>query len=139
MERGVVVKDLSFREVEHGSGSGSRINNQEAIVIVDSVVWKDVWNRIQGFSDAHGVLLFAEPPAVDFNKETIVVISRGRCFRKENGIEVKRVVEEDDTVHVQVQLTKSVLGRMAPIAITYPYRIIAIPSCGKPIAIVLGQ
>ncbi|MBI5153276.1 MAG: protease complex subunit PrcB family protein [Parcubacteria group bacterium] len=130
------MSELSFREVEYGHGAGSRIKNSEPIIIVDFDTWQNDWNRIHGIGGARGGLRLAEPPAVDFNKETVVVVFRGECSSSGYGIKVIHVVENAHTISVRVKKTGE--GGTATV-MTYPYQIIAIaiPFGTKPINVEL--
>ncbi len=128
--------ELSFRELRRGSGSSSTIKRRGSIVIVDSVVLKDVWNNLDQRYNGRGELVSDEPPHVNFDNETVLVVLRGEFTAGGYGIEVMRVIEEDSRILVQAKGTG---GIGMTTVMSYPYQIIAIatPPGLKPLEVEL--
>lgn len=99
-------------------GYFSRHRSPAYYVIRNEDEWTDVWNR-------HDISMpQRSPPEVDFSKSTIIAVFMGEFNTGGYGIEIKKILDMDQSAVVKVEKTYPGRGCGVIEAFTYPYHIV---------------
>jgi len=115
----------SWREIETGTYSG--IEEEQRLVINDPETWKKWWKEhtknMHDTSQPDGI----KPPAVDFEKETVILATAGMHSTGGHHISFSDVSLEKGALTVVLTFKSPGPEDMVTMALTYPFAIIAVP------------
>jgi hypothetical protein len=111
---------LPLRNLAKGAFSGIHEPKQE--IIRDGSEWEKIWTKHSASARASGKI-----PAVDFNKEMIVLVTMGRQKTGGYAIEVAKVETAGERLKIFVKRTSPPPGAMAIQALTAPFHFVTVP------------
>lgn len=108
-------------------GAFSGITEATQRIIKDRETWGQLWARHSGFRSP------PEPiPAVNFDKEMVIVVTLGRQRTGGYAIEITRVQADGKHLKIFVKRSAPPPGAMTIQALTAPFLMVAIPRSGLP-------
>lgn len=113
---------IEFQTIFKGENSGGEFVTKADIVIDDQTKWQQVWGTLSKNQDPQTV-----PPAVDFDKESVIVSFQGQKGSGGYEIEIKDVKRSDDTVSISILETEPGKSCSTTSVITEPFHIIKLP------------
>jgi hypothetical protein len=118
------MKTIQFETLE--KGFYCNIKSQENHLVKDKVKWQNLWHRIHD-----NIVLPPKTPYIDFKKEMVIAVFIG--FHPTGGynVEIKEIVEIDDSVVVNVVLTTPPKGSCVTMSTTSPYHIVKCKKSSK--------
>jgi len=108
---------LTFRTLQAGSYASQSLTAPQLIVARDAVTLRNTWNAYV----RHG-----EPPAIDFKKETAVVLFAGRKNTGGYSIEVKSVKTSRKETVIDAPIKPPPPDSLTTQVLTSPFVVIAI-------------
>lgn len=116
----VQVEILSFTTLQKGAYSG--VSERMAVVLTDEQAWRNHWQQ-----HAARVVPVPPAPAIDFSKESVLVVYMGEKTSGGYSIEVTGVQKENGRLAVSVRQTSPGPGTMTTMALTQPFHMVRIP------------
>jgi hypothetical protein len=129
---GGCVDAVPFETIEQGVDSGYR--DRTAIVVRTPEEWRQVWERHAAPRAPH-----PERPAVDFHREMVIAVFLGAQPTGGFTIEVKRIEQRVDGVHVVIEETAPPQDAMVTQAFTSPYHLVRIRRLDRSVIFELSQ
>jgi len=114
------VEVLSYATLQKGTYSG--VTERMAVVVTDEQAWQKLWQQ-----HASRAVPAPPAPAVDFSKESVLVVYMGEKNSGGYSIEVTGVQKENGKLAVSVRQTSPGPGTMTTMALTQPFHMVRIP------------
>ncbi|HEX4684720.1 MAG TPA: protease complex subunit PrcB family protein [Gemmatimonadaceae bacterium] len=106
----------------------SGINDSLRIVVRDSVTWRQTWERINA-----PFIPLPQRPAVDFDREMVVVAGMGRKPTGGYDLEIERAVEDSSGIEVLIKRTIPGDRCLLSAAVTQPVDLARMPASSRPV------
>jgi len=108
-------KQMEFQTIEKGYFSMRRSPAYYVIQTEDE--WTNIWNH-------HDISIpQRSPPEIDFSKSTVIAVFMGEFNTGGYGIEIKNILDTNQSVVIKVEKTYPGKGCCVIEAFTYPYHI----------------
>jgi hypothetical protein len=120
------AEPIKIRSLSHGNFSG--IQTQSEIVVTNAAQWAEVWNKHSAQRTPK-----EDPPAVDFDKETVLFVALGSKPTGGHKVEIAEVRQAGDKTEVLVNIRARPSGGFSIQALTAPYHVVAIPKVKGPV------
>ena len=110
---------IEFQTISKGTSSGHK--KAAYYIIENEDKWADIWNQ-------HVRFYLPPPPSpeVNFSETTIIAVFMGECNTGGYGIEIKSILDMNQSVVVKVEKTYPGKGCGRTMAVTEPYHIVRI-------------
>ncbi len=106
----------------------SGIKDARRLVIRDAAGWAALWDAVVGARTPR-----PQPPAVDFNREMVIVAAMGQRGTGGYAISIDEVRREDDGLAVVVRETSPGSGCFLTQAFTAPVTAVRLPASDAPV------
>jgi hypothetical protein len=110
----------SMRTIVKANTSG--IQDQRQVAITNRADWEKLWTEHTARMEPK-----QPAPAVDFNKETVVVVTQGQKTTGGYGVEITDVTKYDGKAMVTAKTRAPKPGAITLQALTSPIHIVAVP------------
>ena len=115
--------------------TSSGVTTRLRTTVSDTEAWSTLWERL-----TRGDASLPALPAVDFNRETLIVAAKGTCPAGICSIQITGVYEKDGNLYAVVRETSpSKKGCVLPQILTYPLAIVRVDAVGMPVIFVEKQ
>jgi hypothetical protein len=114
------AEPIKIRTLSQGNFSG--IQTPSELVITNGTQWAEVWTKHSAQRTPK-----EEPPAVDFEKETVLFVALGSKPTGGHKVEIAEVRQTGDKTEVLVKIHARPPGGFSIQALTAPYHAVAIP------------
>ena len=119
-----MAEEVPFREIAKGAMSG--FMEPAFLVITNQAQWKDIWAKHSARRNPPPQL-----PAVDFDKESIVLVALGRKTSGGYSISVQRITPKKEGLVIEVTSREPAPGALTLQSLTAPFQIVAFESTGQ--------
>jgi hypothetical protein len=120
------AEPLKMRTLSQGNFSG--IQTASEIIVTNSAQWAELWTKHSAQRTPKD-----NPPAVDFEKETVLFVALGSKPTGGHRVEIAEVRQIGDTTEVLVKFQSPRPGGFSIQALTAPYHAVAIPKVKGPV------
>lgn len=131
------LESKNWREV--ASGTQSSIEEKTQQIIQTQEEWQKWWNKHSKTQSQPENAESQKPPKVDFDKETVLIVTMGMRSTGGHAIHFSDIRHEGKSLKVVVTTTSPARDAMVTMALTYPFAAIAIPKHSDSIEFVLQQ
>jgi hypothetical protein len=120
------AEPVKIRTLSQGNFSG--IQSPSELVITNGTQWAEVWTKHSAQRTPK-----EEPPAVDFEKETVLFVALGSKPTGGHKVEIAEVRQAGDKTEVLVKIRAPRPGGFSIQALTAPYQAVAIRKVTGPV------
>jgi len=110
------------------SGGYCGIRQADELIIQDADAWETLWSRVHSTRFPK-----PEPPAIDFQKQTVLAVFMGTRNTGGYGIRIESVVDTGEETIARVKQRFPPPGAMVTMALTQPYDIVTIAKQDQPV------
>ncbi len=120
------AEPVKIRTLSQGNFSG--IQTASELVVTNAAQWAEVWTKHSAQRTPK-----EKPPAVNFEKETVLFVTVGSKPTGGHRVEIAEVRQEGDKTEVLVRIRAPRSGGFSIQALTAPYHAAAIPKVTGPV------
>ena len=120
------AEPIKIRTLSQGNFSG--IQTPSEIVVTNTAQWAEVWTKHSAQRTPK-----ENPPAVDFEKETVLFVALGSKPTGGHKVEIAEVLKVADKTEALVKIRAPQPGGFSIQALTAPYHVVAIPKVKGPV------
>ena len=126
IEVDIPTGQIGFQTISKGYYSGHK--NQAYYVTKNEDEWADIWNQHQSTFTPQ-----LPPPEVNFSETTVIAVFMGEFNTGGYEIEIKEILDMNQSVEVKVEKTYPGIGCVVTLAFSQPYHIVKIEKSDKEI------
>ena len=121
------AEPVKIRTLSQGNFSG--IQTQSELVVTNAAQWAEVWTKHSAQRTPK-----ENPPAVDFEKETVLFVALGSKPTGGHRLDIAEVRQSGDKTEALVRIRAPRSGGFSIQALTAPYHAVAVPKVKGPVS-----
>ena len=120
------AEPVKLRTIAQGNFSG--IQEAAQLVVTNTAQWTEIWAKHSAQRTTK-----EEPPAIDFEKESVLFVALGRKSSGGYKIEIFDMRQSDSKLEVLVKVRTPRPGGLSLQALTAPFHAVAVPKIKVPV------